>query len=109
MIALQEELDWQVYSLYNLHPEDLRTPNDADIPELALGERAFEIVLARKVAKGEASDEWFKRHGSMPITEIPAHWPEPYKQVVQKAHRRHRVIPRHRDDRAGRVQAALGH
>ncbi|GAA4517927.1 BREX-2 system adenine-specific DNA-methyltransferase PglX [Nonomuraea ferruginea] len=84
MIALQEELDWQVYSLYNLHPEDLRTPNDADIPELALGERAFEIVLARKVAKGEASDEWFKRHGSMPITEIPAHWPEPYKQVVQK-------------------------
>lgn len=84
MIALQEELDWQVYSLYNLHPDDLRTPNEADIPELALGERAFEIVLARKVAKGEASGEWFKRHGSTPITEIPAHWPEPYKRIVQK-------------------------
>ncbi|MFC5821822.1 BREX-2 system adenine-specific DNA-methyltransferase PglX [Nonomuraea harbinensis] len=84
VIALQEELDWQVYSLYNLHPEDLRTPNEADIPELVLGERAFEIVLARKVAKGEVSDEWFKRHGSKPITEIPAHWPEPYKQIVQK-------------------------
>ena len=87
MIALQEELDWQVYSLYSLHPEDLRVSEDldyADIPELALGERAFEIVLARRVAAGEASDEWFKRHNSKPITEIPAHWPVPYREIVQK-------------------------
>ncbi|WP_225626409.1 BREX-2 system adenine-specific DNA-methyltransferase PglX [Streptomyces werraensis] len=84
MIALQEELDWQVYSLYNLHPEDLRVSDDPDIPELALGERAFEIVLARRVAAGEASDEWFKRHNSTPVTEIPAHWPAPYREVVQK-------------------------
>ncbi|MGK5499879.1 BREX-2 system adenine-specific DNA-methyltransferase PglX [Streptomyces sp. URMC 125] len=87
MIALQEELDWQVYSLYNFHPEDLRVsenPDDPNIPELALGERAFEIVLARRVAAGEASDEWFKRHGSTPITEIPAHWPAPYREIVQK-------------------------
>ncbi|MFE5076044.1 BREX-2 system adenine-specific DNA-methyltransferase PglX [Streptomyces halstedii] len=87
MIALQEELDWQVYSLYNLHFEDLRVsddPDDPNIPELALGERAFEIVLARRVAAGEASDEWFRRHNSTPITEIPAHWPTPYREVVQK-------------------------
>ncbi|MFF5253085.1 BREX-2 system adenine-specific DNA-methyltransferase PglX [Streptomyces leeuwenhoekii] len=87
MIALQEELDWQVYSLYNLHSEDLRVsedPDDPNIPEIALGERAFEIVLARRVAAGEASDEWFKRHGSTPITEIPAHWPAPYREIVQK-------------------------
>jgi hypothetical protein len=87
MIALQEELDWQVYSLYNLYAEDLRVsedPDDPNIPELALGERAFEIVLARRVAAGEASDEWFKRHGSTPITEIPAHWPAPYREIVQK-------------------------
>ncbi|MCX5288595.1 BREX-2 system adenine-specific DNA-methyltransferase PglX [Streptomyces sp. NBC_00183] len=87
MIALQEELDWQVYSLYKLHPEDLRVsedPYDPSVPELALGERAFEIVLARRVAAGEASDEWFKRHNSTPITEIPAHWPTPYREVVQK-------------------------
>jgi hypothetical protein len=83
MIALQEELDWQVYSIYDLHPEDLRAP-EGDVPELALGERAFEIVLARRVVKGEASDEWFKRHGSTPITVIPAHWPESYKEIVQK-------------------------
>ncbi|MER6497970.1 BREX-2 system adenine-specific DNA-methyltransferase PglX [Streptomyces sp. NPDC001455] len=87
MIAFQEELDWQVYSLYNLHPEDLRVsedPNSSDIPDLALGERAFEIVLARHVAAGEASDEWFKRHGSTPITEIPSHWPAAYREIVQK-------------------------
>jgi hypothetical protein len=87
MIALQEELDWQVYSLYNLHSEDIRVsedPDDPNIPELALGERAFEIVLARRVAAGEASDEWFKRHSSTPITEIPAHWSAPYREIVQK-------------------------
>ncbi|MFE0422016.1 BREX-2 system adenine-specific DNA-methyltransferase PglX [Streptomyces sp. NPDC058953] len=87
MITLQEELDWQVYFLYNLHPEDLRVsedPDDPNIPELALGERAFEIVLARRVAAGEASGEWFKRHNSTPITEIPAHWPAPYREIVQK-------------------------
>ncbi|MFH9469052.1 BREX-2 system adenine-specific DNA-methyltransferase PglX [Streptomyces clavifer] len=87
MIALQEELDWQVYFIYDLHAEDLRVsedPDSPDIPELALGERAFEIVLARRVAAGEASGEWFKRHGSTPVTEIPAHWPAAYRTVVQK-------------------------
>ncbi|WP_371789602.1 BREX-2 system adenine-specific DNA-methyltransferase PglX [Streptomyces albidoflavus] len=84
MIALQEELDWQVYSLYNLHSEDLRLPDSDAVPELALGERAFEIVLARRVAAGEASGEWFKRHGSTPITEIPSHWPDDYRALVQK-------------------------
>ena len=83
MIALQEELDWQVYSLYGLHVEDLRAP-EKDVPGIALGERAFEIVLARRVAAGEASGEWFKRHGSTQITEIPEGWPEAYRQVVQK-------------------------
>ncbi|MFC8368403.1 BREX-2 system adenine-specific DNA-methyltransferase PglX [Streptomyces sp. NPDC057239] len=87
MISLQEELDWQVYSLYNLLSEDLRVsgnPDDPNIPEITLGERAFEIVLARRVATGEASGEWFKRHNSTPITEIPAHWPAPYREIVQK-------------------------
>ncbi|MFF2425961.1 BREX-2 system adenine-specific DNA-methyltransferase PglX [Streptomyces mirabilis] len=83
MIALQEELDWHVYSLYSLHSEDLRAPEDS-VPELALGERAFEIKLARAVECGEVRTEWFERHGSAPITEIPAHWPEPYKEVVRK-------------------------
>ncbi|MGW1267505.1 BREX-2 system adenine-specific DNA-methyltransferase PglX [Streptomyces sp. NPDC002491] len=83
MIALQEELDWQVYSLYALHSEDLRAPEDS-VPELALGERAFEIILARKVERDEVRTEWFERHGSVPIAKIPAHWPAPYREVVQK-------------------------
>ncbi|MFE6555176.1 BREX-2 system adenine-specific DNA-methyltransferase PglX [Streptomyces sp. NPDC057746] len=93
MIALQEELDWQVYSLYDLHAEDLRLPDVSSVPELALGERAFEIVLARRVAAGEASGEWFKRHRSTPITEIPANWPADYRDLV---HRRIEVIESNR-------------
>ncbi|MFJ6681670.1 BREX-2 system adenine-specific DNA-methyltransferase PglX [Streptomyces werraensis] len=89
MIALQEELDWQVYALYGLLDDDLRPAardgdEFADVPELALGQRAFEIVLARRVKDGEASDEWFRRHGSTPITEIPDNWPAPYREIVQK-------------------------
>ncbi|MEW2189920.1 BREX-2 system adenine-specific DNA-methyltransferase PglX [Streptomyces microflavus] len=84
MIALQEELDWQVYNLYNLLSEDLCVSNELDLPDVALGERAFEIVLARRVEAGRASDEWFNRHGSAPITEIPVHWPDAYREVVQK-------------------------
>lgn len=83
MIAIQEELDWQVYSLYRIHSEDVRAP-DSEVPDLALGERAFEISLARRVEKGEASGEWFKRHGSTPITTLPHHWPDAYKRVVEK-------------------------
>lgn len=89
MIALQEELDWQVYGLYGLLtngevarttvPEE-RRPNT---PEVQLGERAFEIVLARKAEAGEAETAWFKRHGSTPVTEIPAHWPDWYRDIVQ--------------------------
>ncbi|MGW3563313.1 BREX-2 system adenine-specific DNA-methyltransferase PglX [Streptomyces sp. NPDC000941] len=83
MIALQEELDWRVYSLYNLHSDDLCAP-EAAVPEIALGERAFEIVLARRLEEGEAPGEWFKRHNSTPITELPDHWSDAYKAVVQK-------------------------
>jgi len=77
------ELDWEVYSLYGLLPDELTAPADS-VPELKLGERAFEIVLARKVAAGEAETQWFARHGSTPITELPAHWSEEYRAVVQR-------------------------
>ncbi|GGL99877.1 BREX-2 system adenine-specific DNA-methyltransferase PglX [Nakamurella endophytica] len=82
MIAHQEELDWEVYQLYALLDEDLTYPHD--IPQVALGERAFEIALARKVAAGTESTEWFARHGSTPITEIPKHWPADYRALVQR-------------------------
>jgi len=36
------------------------------------------------MAAGEVDTEWFARHGSMPITEIPEHWLEQYRAVVEK-------------------------
>lgn len=83
MIALQEELDWQCYKLYGLTADELTYPLD-QVPGIDLGERAFEIVLARQVAAGKTSTTWFERHGSTPITEIPAHWPADYKALVQQ-------------------------
>ncbi len=87
MIALQEELDWHVYSLYALHSEDLRVPDapdDLTIPQIALGERAFEIALARQVAHEGVESDWFRRHGSRAITEIPENWPTPYREIVKR-------------------------
>lgn len=83
MIALQEELDWQVYRLYGLLEDPLEA-HPSEVPEVVLGERPFEIVLARKMAAGEIETKWFERHGSTPITEIPAHWPEPYRRLVER-------------------------
>lgn len=82
MIAHQEELDWEVYASYGLLDEVLVYAGEP--PEVRLGERAFEIVLARKIAAGEDDTTWFSRHGSTPITQIPAHWPADYRDLVQR-------------------------
>lgn len=86
MIAGQEELDWRCYRLYGLLPAKSQTADFEHTapPEVALGERAFEIVLARRLAAGTETTTWFERHGSTPVTDIPAHWPEDYRQVVQR-------------------------
>lgn len=82
MIAMQEELDWWSYAAYGLMDTELT--GDGEPPALQLGERAFEIVLARRMAAGEINTTWFKRHGSTPITEMPEHWPEDYRALVQR-------------------------
>jgi hypothetical protein len=107
MIAWQEELDWRCCRLYGLTDEELtlealsgagsvrgstgspraegvRPPPTAEVPEINLGERAFEIVMARQMARGELETTWFERHGSTPITEIPARWPEDYRRLVER-------------------------
>ena len=81
MIALQEELDWWCYRAYGLLDE--ASCRAGTPPEIHLGERAFEIVLARRIAAGEAQSTWFTRHGSTPITELPAHWPADYRALVE--------------------------
>jgi hypothetical protein len=88
MIALQEELDWRCYRIYGITQDEL-TYRDAageplTPPEINLGERAFEIVLARRMRDGEEETTWFHRHGSTPITELPAHWPADYCALVER-------------------------
>ena len=87
MIAEQEELDWSVYYLYGLLSDseaaEVVIPDPSAVPGIKLGERAFEVVLARKLATGDAETQWFARHSSTPITELPAHWPAEYRRVVE--------------------------
>ncbi|WP_349827877.1 BREX-2 system adenine-specific DNA-methyltransferase PglX [Brevibacterium litoralis] len=105
MIFEQEELDWDTYRLYGLLDEDLThgsvesepirafdvpmtelqsVRNNSSIEEINLGERAFEIALARQVAAGTEQTAWFERHGSTPITEIPDSWPQDYVNLVER-------------------------
>ncbi|WP_329094367.1 BREX-2 system adenine-specific DNA-methyltransferase PglX [Actinomadura citrea] len=87
MISLQEELDWEVYRLYGMLADKEAAELIADpavVPKVKLGERAFEIALARKVTVGETETQWFARHESEAITEVPQHWPEAYRHVVEK-------------------------
>jgi hypothetical protein len=92
MIALQEELDWHCYSLYGLTETPLTC--EADPPPIALGERAFEILLAREIESGETETTWFERHRSTPKTAIPDHWPLQYRKLVEQ---RIRLIQSDRD------------
>jgi Domain of unknown function (DUF7008)/Eco57I restriction-modification methylase len=88
MIALQEELDWRCYTLYGIADQDLcyrdASGNQLDPPAIALGQRAFEIVMARKMAAGELETTWFERHRSTPITELLGHWPDDYRLLVER-------------------------
>ncbi len=77
MIAEQEELDWAVYRGYGLVGADLT--DAGPVPAVRLGQRAFEIVLARR---GET--QWFARHGSTPVLAPPADWPPDYRALVER-------------------------
>jgi hypothetical protein len=83
MIAEQEELDWEVYHNYGLVEDELfLTVGEA--PGIVLGERAFEILLARRMRAGEVETEWFRRHGSTPVTEVPDGWSAEYRELVER-------------------------
>jgi len=85
MIALQEEMDWEVYRLYGLIDEDL-TYHDGDLPLLSLGERAFEIALAQAVRDRNEKTTWFTHpeQRTAAITDIPERWPPIYKEQVRR-------------------------
>ena len=82
MIFEQEELDWEAYRLYALLGTDMTYAGSLDT--LSLGERAFEIALARRIAAGEEESAWFERHDSTPITDLPVAWPADYRDLVQR-------------------------
>lgn len=106
MVFEQEELDWEVYGLYGLidqaayvlvsTPAHWRSQGSTDGSDegwsadgsigrwLDLGERAFEISLARRVEAGDEETAWFTRHSSTPTTELPKHWPEAYRAIVER-------------------------
>lgn len=82
LILLQEEADWWGYWAYGLSEQRLTLSN---LPSgIELGQRSFEIVLARKMTAGETQTTWFERHGSSPITELPTEWPDDYRQLVER-------------------------
>ncbi len=81
MVAMQEELDWHCYWLYGLLSE--RQDIDAP-PPVRVGERAFEIVMARRMATGSLQSKWFEWLNIEPVTEIPTHWPVDYQALVQR-------------------------
>lgn len=91
LIAWQEELDWQIYEAFGL----IEAADQVSLPEgeakdaippdgIQLGQRTFEIVLARRMAAGEVQTTWFARHGSTPITQVPSHWPAAYRELVER-------------------------
>ena len=83
MVSLQEELDWEVLTTYGIVDEPFPHAG-LEAPPIQLGERAFEIVLARQLGRKESETTWFERHGSTPITELPASWPATYREVVER-------------------------
>lgn len=82
-ISLQEELDWRCYYVYGLTSETVSLAG-SDPPSLELGQRAFEIVMARKIASGELETTWFERHASTPVTELPPHWSDEFRRLVER-------------------------
>lgn len=81
MIALQEELDWHSYDSFGL--VSLKSAH-LPPPDIHLGERAFEISMARRIANGELETKWFEWLEIPPITELPSHWPSEYKALVEE-------------------------
>ena len=85
MVARQEELDWQCYGLYNiLEASQTEAVTHSSPPALRPGERAFEIVMAREMEAGNLETKWFEWLNVEPLTELPAHWPTSYKEVVER-------------------------
>lgn len=82
MIALQEELDWQIYAAYGLVEESL-APADPEVVPIEPNERPFEVRLARAVAEDTEQTAWFERHGRLPLTNAPTEGSQAWRELWQ--------------------------
>lgn len=82
MVALQEELDWQVYLAYGLVDESL-APASAEVVPIEPNERPFEVRLARAISKGHFESAWFERHDRAPLTEVPRKGSQAWRELWQ--------------------------
>ena len=83
MIFVQEELDWEVYERYGLIDADFTYAGSA-VDAIVLGQRAFEVDLARRVAEGTEETAWFDRHTVRATTALPEFWPDDYQALVNR-------------------------
>jgi hypothetical protein len=89
MVTLQEELDWWAYRAYGVISDDrLLAPTGRDtlpeVPPLSLGERPFEILLARALALQTTETKWFEWLNIRAISALPAHWPPDYTELCRR-------------------------
>jgi hypothetical protein len=85
LISLQEEVDWDCMHRFGMVRGDLTSVGSGvQVPDLSLGERAFEIDLARRMRSEGLETEWFRDNGSRPLTELPDQWSDEYKSLVSR-------------------------
>lgn len=82
LVALQEEIDWQVYAAYGLIDESL-APSDPEIVPIEPNERPFEVRLARAIADGSEQSAWFSRHGRAPLIAAPSKGSQAWRDLWQ--------------------------
>lgn len=83
LVAGQEELDWMLYFQFGLI--DVMPPliQQDEPPTLELGHRPFEIVLSRRIDAGEETTTWYKRHEIERVSDLPAKYKEPYRNILE--------------------------
>jgi hypothetical protein len=83
LVALQEDLDWNVYGAFGIL-DDVPQNDPAQPMGLARGDRPFEIALARRIARGEEESTWFERHGASAKTEIPERYVGAQRDILER-------------------------